>query len=189
MRTIKKQNSPAYEKWVHKHSNASYSSIEESIRNELKQSLSYEQLGLCCYCCCKLDEQPRPAHIEHFKPQSSYPQLSLDYQNMHLSCTANLSHNYHCGHKKANTDPKDCIISPLSEDCTANFRYDRMGKIHGETEIAAKTIEKLGLNVPSLIAARKMVIQTIELDPDAWGKNETDAPAFLNVIEYFQAKA
>jgi hypothetical protein len=69
----------------------------------------------------------------------------------------------HCGHLKDNWFDTILLISPFDPSCETKFRYKPDGLISpaDPNDQAAKvTIEKLGLNIPKLIAMRKQAIES-----------------------------
>jgi len=191
MRTINKKDCNNYDVWKVKNKKVkTYHALIEhpEIKAMLKNALTEEQLGLCCYCCDVL----RTSHIEHFKPQTLYPKLSLDYQNMHVSCSSDKLKKRHCGAKKDNHDPCDAeraIICPLNPNCSELFEYDQLGYISpaNDNKLAKDTIDVLGLNDPSLRSSRRAVIEAYYSCPEYWKEKISDnpLPSFYNVIEYF----
>ncbi len=91
------------------------------VKEKVKESLLREQYGLCCYCMKRIDRHN--SHIEHFRPQSKYPSLVLDYQNLLLSCNGLTEEYENCGHKKADFAEEESLVSPLDPDCSNHFAY------------------------------------------------------------------
>ena len=57
------------------------------IRQPVVDALREAQRALCVYCGRRLHpDRPGRFHIEHYRPRSSYPELSLDLTNLFLSC-------------------------------------------------------------------------------------------------------
>lgn len=160
----------------------------------VKKDLIHEQKGLCCYCCCQLDEND--SHIEHFFPQSKYPQMDLDYSNLFVSCNGGRK-KASCGNKKEDIDPKGAVISPTDENCGAAFSYTLRGKIEAIDGyvLAQSTIDILSLNNPALVKARDValwesgvpmaaenergeLVAELASDPDI-------LPAYCNILQFF----
>lgn len=126
-----------------------------AIKREVKKSLIIEQLSYCCYCEDIIDVN-RPSgsgvpvvssHIEHFKPKSIYPNLSLDYNNLFASCQSNST----CGHKKGDQQINVNLLSGAG----LNFSYEFSGEIIGLNSDASDAINKLNLNNDLLVRQRK----------------------------------
>jgi len=157
------------------------SPLKDIIRNSLKK----EQGGICCYCESELID--KKYHTEHLKPQSNYPELQLDYDNLLCSCQLELEKGEprHCGNNKGSWFDETLLITPLNPDCETKFKYTFDGYISesNENEIAAKvTIEKLNLNIDKLNDMRKKAIEPF-LDENI---NEDELELFVN--DYLKQK-
>lgn len=191
MRQIIKSNSPiTFEDWkLSKGRSASYSNIPDDIKYELRNSLIKEQYGLCCYCGLKLE--PPNMHIEHFKPQSNFKSLTLDYNNLHLSCMgkkyieSECEELDFCGHSKGNWFNANLIVSPLDPTCESEFTYLENGTIKGNSIKGTTTIEKLGLGTYLLNTQREAAIEAIiETIHDFGNLNEIEeAIEFLESVD------
>ncbi|QSV71285.1 MAG: TIGR02646 family protein [Aphanizomenon flos-aquae KM1D3_PB] len=53
----------------------------------LKKALLTEQGYICCYCMRRISEDNM--EIEHWQPQSKYPELQINYKNLLASCSGN----------------------------------------------------------------------------------------------------
>jgi uncharacterized protein (TIGR02646 family) len=147
---------------------ATYKDLEKSeegkkARGELRAILSQEQGYICCYCCQKLDLNN--SHIEHLRPRESYAHLSLEHNNLLVSCQGRLQKNEprHCGMAKDAWFDEDLLVSPLSADCEDFFEYSLAGEILPTKDVnrgkaAQTTIDRLQLNIPKLQAMRQAEI-------------------------------
>ncbi|NMD68765.1 TIGR02646 family protein [Bacillus sp. DNRA2] len=153
MKHIHKKPSPsAFEHWKSSAGpQASYTTIPPSIKAIVRQSLLDEQFWLCCYCGLSLTRNN--VHIEHFRPQSKFKSLQLDYQNLHASCMGKLIHHEaelsdFCGHSKKDWFDPVLMVSPLDPDCESYFEYGFDGTIRAANHHrgAEETIHRLGLN-------------------------------------------
>lgn len=147
-----------------------WSKLANPEKKEVRTSLLKEQGYICCYCGRRIDS--RDSHIEHFKPRNLYPDLQLDYDNLIASCNKDKDPNIpppvpvHCGHKKDKWYEKKLMVSPLIDNCTEFFRYTEDGQIlatesSDKQDAAAKTIEKLDLNISKLQKMRQAAIAGI----------------------------
>ena len=167
MRHIEKKESPkAFEDWkkwfrFKNGRKANYDDLDRDgeLKSAIKDELISEQFGLCCYCCKEI--QHDKSHIEHFRPQVSFSEKTVDYENIHASCNGSKGQNNHCGHKKGQWFDELLTVSPLEQDCESLFEYNINGDIipTNENERAKKTINKLGLNVYALQTARAAAIK------------------------------
>jgi uncharacterized protein (TIGR02646 family) len=135
----------------------------KKARGELRTVLSQEQGYICCYCCQKLDLNN--SHIEHLRPRESYDHLSLEYNNLLVSCQGRLQKNEprHCGMAKDAWFDENLMVSPLSSDCEDFFEYSLAGEILPTKNVnrgraAKETIDRLKLNIPKLQAMRQAEI-------------------------------
>ncbi len=132
-------------------------------KQDLGNALRHEQGYLCCYC--EEEIVKGISHIEHFRPKSLFPRLSLTYSNLLASCNGcGKKDDVSCGVKKRDIFFED-IISPLSPACESRFIYTVDGQIipaAEKDEHAWQTIAILGLNAPKLRRRREMVFQELE---------------------------
>lgn len=140
----------------------SFDNMASDVKEKLKASLIKEQRGICCYCESKLIKND--SHIEHFRPQERFQELSLDYNNLFCSCQSNLKKGdpRHCGNAKGEWFDEELLISPLSPDCASHFCYTADGHVFpaNSTDAAAKeTIKRLALDCPKLVDSRKAVLE------------------------------
>lgn len=138
----------------------------KKARRELRKALSQEQGYICCYCCQKLD--PNNSHIEHIRPRESYDHLSLDHNNLLVSCQGKLQKNEprHCGMAKDAWFDEDLMVSPLSINCEEFFEYSLAGEIlptkdANRGKAAEETIHRLQLNSLKLQAMRQAEIMPL----------------------------
>lgn len=202
MKHIVKSHAPAdFENWKASHPDATFKSLGFSsagvAKTALRQSLIAEQGGLCCYCEIRIDNGD--FHIEHFRPKGQFPELQLDYSNMHACCRREAvgGESECCGHKKKDEFSPD-LVSPLEPDCASHFIYNvHDGGIEGTDLRGRKTIEMLNLNSALLRLSRRSLIEEFEdlsdddyaaeiarhLSPDSCPQGE-----FFSAIEYLHRK-
>ena len=135
----------------------SYDNLRHSEKEGLKDSLIEEQGYLCCYCGRAI--YAGNSHIEHFKPQSKYPELGLAYNNIHASCESVTS----CGHKKADRFDENKCISPLEVE-EGRFVFTLVGEVHpkvSDDEASKYMIELLNLNDRPLVVKRKKILNAV----------------------------
>jgi uncharacterized protein (TIGR02646 family) len=137
------------------------------IKQRLHQALMAEQGYICCYCGTRISGQ-RDSHIEHFRPRYRYPGEAFKYSNLLASCEGGTNQavkpgEQHCGHRKDQWYDCALTVSPLDPACERRFRYTLAGEIRPVEEpdrdrAAQTTIERLGLNSPHLLGARKAAL-------------------------------
>lgn len=177
MRKITKQREP--EKLIQaksRHQKRHYSDLNAEERQSIREHCFVEQKGLCAFCCAPMGEnRGRNAHLQS---QSRFPQYSLDWNNIVLSC----ENRKHCDRCQ---DTKSLPITPLMEACETDFMFYTSGKVKGLTPEAEETIRNLGLDDPILKAKRKKAIGDLfyihEFDPIE-DIHKWDADLFLEFI-------
>lgn len=60
-----------------------YNNVE--VKNALKEMYGKPHGGLCCYCEQRVGHVAHE-HIEHRQPKSLFPELTFDWENLHLVC-------------------------------------------------------------------------------------------------------
>ncbi len=93
-----------------------YSDLPGDVRQSIIDALWEAQRGLCVYCGRQLNiDQRRRRHVEHFRPQAKYPDLSVDLANLFLSCgpeTPAGQRSEICGMQKAAGSMRPIASSP-----------------------------------------------------------------------------
>ena len=158
--------------WLAKKSRAwqpTYSNLQSPEKDTVVDALWDAQRGLCVYCGRKLSrDRPETYHIEHFRPQSAYPELGTSFANLFLSCgqgrAAEPLHNL-CGAAKANWFDEERHVEPDYPCCTDRFRFGLTGEImparQGD-EAAQEMIDRLNLNHPELELDREDILWEID---------------------------
>ena len=165
-----------------------YRNLQQPQRGATEKSLYAEQTGQCVYCGRKisLDENQR-YHIEHFRPQVTYPQRQLDYTNLFLSCGPKGGHGTRgtCGTHKDDWFEEGCHIAPAPDTCAERFRFRLSGHIAGDgSPEANKMIEKLNLNHRELVTDRQDMIEMLDDKLNAGDPTEQLCQDFLDVDRY-----
>ena len=139
------------------------------IRQPVVDAMRDAQRGLCVYCGRQLrPERSGRSHIEHFRPRSTYPQLSVDLANLFLSCgpdarTGKPSET--CGNAKGDRFDGAHCVEPDYPACTHRFRFLLSGEIapRSDDDAAAGTmIELLNLNHRELRKDRSDILDRID---------------------------
>lgn len=149
--------------WQNKH----ISEIRADLRRDI---LVNEQQSLCVYCEKQITAKPTQSNIDHFKTRHQFPQLTLDYDNLLVSC----NHHQHCSHTKdnfgLNQSDYDNLINPVTEHPNYFFDYSFAGDIIAKSNLnrmdakkANFTIQVFNLNNKSLIEERKKIIQSLQI--------------------------
>ena len=130
-------------------------------KRDVVNTLLEEQGAICCYCGQEINTET--SHIEHFRPQSEFESLQLDYRNLHASCQKKREKRMpeYCGVAKGNWFDEALTISPLSPDCETVFQLADNGQItpvDPDNQATNITLEKLRLDDSSLTDLRKQAI-------------------------------
>ena len=170
MKHIEKGSEPksltAYNKKVGK--TTKWKSFNRNVKNDVYQSILYEQGYICCYCGIHISR--KRCHIEHYRPKSKYTDLTFTYRNLISSCQGEDEQRptkpVHCGHKKGGWFDENLMISPLDPNCNKYFRYTGAGEIlpteDPEHQAAAETtIKMLALDINKLKKMRRKVVDGV----------------------------
>ena len=144
--------------------------LPRAVKKKVHESLMREQGYICCYCEAAVATED--SHVEHFRPVGKYPDLQLDYSNLHCSCQREPSPGEprHCGHRKGSWFDEDLLVSPMAPDCGAWFRFTANGDIFpgaDDDAAAEETIRRLGLNLSKLRALRAAAVDALYGVPKA----------------------
>lgn len=124
---------------------------------ELKDSLLKEQGYLCAYCMARIDKDHMK--VEHFKPQSLYPQDIFDYGNLLACCQGKTQEESHCDTSKGNAE---ISLSPLSPSCVNTLSYESgTGAIKSSNEDYNRDLDTLNLNAHIIKRNRLKVLQGV----------------------------
>lgn len=139
------------------------------IRNSVINALQRAQRGLCVYCGRQLHlDQSGNFHIEHFRPQSIYPDLAVDLANLYLSCgpvTEKGNPSQVCGNAKGNRFDETNCIEPDYPACTHRFRFLLTGEVAAAMDGDVTTesmIDLLNLNHPELRKDREDILNLVD---------------------------
>ena len=198
MRKIIKDPAPVFwTDFIHTHPRLQYKDLNGSaegrmVRQQIREHMTAQQKYLCCYCCGTIHADN--SHNEHVRSRDCYPNLSMDYTNLLVSCIDN-THS-HCGMKKDNADLPTDFVSPLQDDCEEHFCFYPDGRIDGQTDQGKHTIDYLGLNDYALVDARKNLYNECMRMAQYMGKEyvytsymqENDQgvlPRYVDMVTYF----
>lgn len=90
-----------------------YHELSGRVKKDVVDSLLDEQGSLCCYCGQQISAST--SHVEHFRPQSRFPEKELEYVNLHVSCQKVRKKQMpeYCGIAKGDWFDEELTISPL----------------------------------------------------------------------------
>lgn len=192
MRYIQKTSEPeSFTEWKRQENEdwqPNWGNFGKPEKRDVHDTLLQEQGYSCCYCESRISTQI--SHIEHFKPRSKYPELSLEYANLLASCQGEAEDPppkpSYCGQLKGAWYDSQLLVSPLVPACADYFRYSDDGQILPTRDLskataAITTIEKLGLDINKLRRLRKSAIEGV-LDDEFDELTETEK---RKLIQYF----
>lgn len=142
----------------------------DPIRKELREYIvSKEQFSLCAYCEKWIDGTSKKSNIDHFKTRHLFPKLTLDYNNLLVSCN---SHGRCSNYKDKNIGLADYnkVINPVLDDPNDFFDYHMTGDIYpkhnlspSDKERAESTLDLFQLNHRGLIEERKKIFGQLKI--------------------------
>lgn len=173
MRYVAKRIAPAqFESWKATATDdwaPDFDNLQKPEKPILHQALLAEQGHACCYCGRRIAASN--SHIEHFRPQKTYPQLALDYANLFASCNAEagIKSKTHCGQAKGHQFDEALHLSPCDAGCERCFVYGLDGQILAAADgdvHAPYMICVLGLNVKFLQNRRNQFLDILFIDDE-----------------------
>ncbi len=159
MRKIVKGQEPRLLTQHRNSTHSNYENIPSETKQTLRENLVLEQRGLCCYCLGKITPTETSMKIEHFEPQSLYPDKQLIYSNLFGACTGNMKGGTetHCDSFKGN---KDFHFHPCnSGSIHAEIKYKSDGEIYSDNVLLNTELNTiLNLNFSLLKKIRKSTL-------------------------------
>jgi len=135
------------------------SKIRPQLRSDI---LLEEQLLLCAYCEKEIDENPKNSNIDHFKTRNLFPELTLKYSNLLVSCnTKGRCSNFKDTHIKDRKEYKN-IVNPIFENPNDFFDYLPTGEIIAKNDKAQFSIYIFNLNDKALNECRLQIAKLLE---------------------------
>jgi len=133
------------------------------IRPKLRGDILLEEQNLlCAYCEKAIDDNPNYSNIDHFKTRNLFPEETLNYENLLVSCN---SYNRCSSFKDKNIKSKDDyknIINPVVENPDEYFDYLITGEIIAKNSKAEFTIYIFQLQSEALIESRLQVYEALK---------------------------
>lgn len=133
------------------------------IRGQLRADMLLgEQNLLCIYCEKEIDDNPKNSNIDHFKTRDLFPELTLVYENLLVSCNTS-SRCSSC--KDTHIKRKDeyaKIINPVVENPNEFLEYLSNGRVVAKNEKGQFTIDIFNLNDVSLVESRLQVANSLK---------------------------
>jgi len=144
-------------------SDVSISAIRERLRKDM---LCDEQASQCAYCGKEIDADPGSSNIDHFKTRNLFPEMTLEYSNLLVSCnTQDRCSNFKDTHIRSR-DEYDNIVNPSIENPNDFLEYLPTGEIVARNTKGQGTINIFNLNHVSLTQCRLQIMRTLEGIPN-----------------------
>lgn len=159
----------------------------ENQAYNLRRQLLQEQGYICCYCMGRISCDN--SKIEHFKPQTKYRELQIDYQNLFVACKGGeglQEKEQFCDTKKGE---KDLKYIDLLASVEQNIFY-----VKGAKSISIKSTDKnvdkelndiLNLNVMILEQNRKEAYDSVMKNLKSRGFT---VPNIKKALNYYKSK-
>ena len=197
IKIIKKPEPEFWRDFKKKYPKKTYNDLGKSeegkeLRAKIRDFMIKNQKGLCCYCCKSIDSDN--SHNEHIKPRSVFHELSMEYQNIVVSCTTPAGKELSCGYAKCNKYDESLFVSPLDDDCEKHFKFLPDGRILAKSEKGDYTIKLLNLWNPDLTKARKAHLKDCEKSAKLGkeffyeyyiAENDGILPRFVDMVKFF----
>jgi len=154
-------------------SHADYDNYDK--KDDLRNALLLEQGDICCYCMQRI--KIRKMKIEHWKSQTDFKSLQLNYNNLLGACLGGKGqrrHLQHCDTRKGN---ERITINPTDKNCETFIKFSRSGEIYSDNKDVDRDInETLNLNMQTIAENREAALsQALELlrrkHPGRWTKD------------------
>jgi len=152
------ENSNIYDDYPHKSKDECKSGNLDNLRLKLLDEQGY----ICCYCMSRID--CNNSKIEHFKPQSKYRKLQINYSNLFVSCLGNEGHRsneQHCDTKKGEQELKKIdLLSDIQNNITYIKKHNFI-EITSSDSAIKEDIETLNLNINQLKRNRRELYDSV----------------------------
>lgn len=143
------------EKMLHDSRHNIWNELEAEVNTKIKTGLLTEQKFVCCYCTSEISH--KTTKVEHWLPQSEYPEKRLDWENLFAACYGGEKdgNELHCDSAKG----KEIItLDPRKNEHILKITYTPSGKIGSKDPLLDNDLtQTLCLNATRLQRAREAV--------------------------------
>lgn len=137
------------------------------IRGQLRADILLEEQNLLCtYCEKEIDETSKKSNIDHFRTRNLFPELTLEYSNLLVSCNTKGRCSDFKDNNIKNREEYKNIVNPILENPNDFFDYLPTGDIIAKNDKAQFTIDIFNLQDKSLKECRFQVIKALSLIDD-----------------------
>jgi len=143
---------------------ATYGSFCGQPKQDVRERLVQEQGGICAYCMQRIRPTRDDMKIEHYLPQTEYPDKDLCYQNMLAVCYGNekiADSDKTCDASKSN---KTLTVNPITGYGISEIKYkDISGEIYSENVAIQHDLnDTLNLNFEWFKQSRKQALDALK---------------------------
>ena len=127
-----------------------------NIPENLRKQLLEEQGSICCYCMSRIS--CHHSKIEHFKPQTEYRNLQINYQNLFIACSGGeglKEKNQFCDTKKGENELVGIDLLSNIENQITYHKKSQAVEIESTNSNISQDIKTLNLNLLHLQKNRK----------------------------------
>lgn len=173
----------------------------KTVKDDLRDALLRDQEWLCCYCMRRIspDERPHPVNpeappvvqmkVEHWRPQSRFPELTLAWTNLFGACTGGVGvapADQTCDTRKGE---EAVTLNPCDAAHIATLRCTTRGRLESSNAAFQEDIdERLGLNHGVLMDERRGAIRRVLARLNAkYGGREYPATAVRTAVAEAEA--
>ena len=139
------------------------SEIRAKLRTDM---LLEEQNLLCVYCEKEIDENSTSSNIDHFKTRNLFPELTLEYSNLLVSCNSKERCSSFKDSNIKSREEYNNIVNPVLENPNDFFDYLPTGEIIAKNDKAQFTIDIFNLQDKSLKECRFQIVKSLEHLPN-----------------------
>ena len=135
---------------------------------KIRVQLLEDQGYICCYCQRRIPHKSKKgkfitpkSKIEHFKCQTGFPDLQLEFKNMFVACRGSSS----SGEFTCDTKKEDLILNKVDffKKIEDYIYYTKSGEIKSHnTDLQTDINEVLNLNEENLVKSRLAVYEAIK---------------------------
>jgi uncharacterized protein (TIGR02646 family) len=181
MKKIIKQQDPKSLTQHRLQPNADYDNY--TAKKKLRKSLLHEQGYICCYCMSRITKHRMK--IEHWRSQTEYKSLQLDYKNLLGACMGNEGarpQNQHCDTSKGD---HVITINPIDDDknCESFVKYSSKGEIYSDDSSINHDLNRtLNLNLGFLTKNRKASLDRVVEQLNSKFPNKTWSKSALKKV-------
>ena len=176
------EDSNIYEDYPNKKREDCANDVSENIRKQLLEEQGY----ICCYCMSRINCEN--SKIEHFKPQTKFRDLQINYQNLFVACSGGEGspNNYqHCDSKKGEQELVGINLLTKIENQIIYNKKSNLIEIDSFNANIKQDLKILNLNLQILQKNRKSSYDKVISNLKRKGYS---IPNIKKIITFYQSK-